>query len=175
MNVIPFNLCTLALCRFLQHDNLLCRWNAARAFATYLDGHPELYRDRCVLELGAGGGLPSIVTIKNGARHVSLFSVSAISSSHALSPKLYGHSVIQKLQVTLTDYPDSALITNLEYNVAKNIPSDKRRRVDIQVMIVFVTLPCGPPDYPRDISGVTLYSRYWTPFRVIQKTPLGSM
>ena len=48
-----------------------CRWNASRAFASYLDAHPELYRDRSVLELGAGGGLPGLVTAKNGANAVS--------------------------------------------------------------------------------------------------------
>ena len=48
------------------------RWNAARAFATYLDTHEDLYKGRNVLELGAGGGLPSLVTALNGARKVSL-------------------------------------------------------------------------------------------------------
>lgn len=47
------------------------RWNASRAFASYLDAHPELYRDKSVLELGAGGGLPGLVTVKNGAKLVS--------------------------------------------------------------------------------------------------------
>ena len=46
------------------------RWNAARAFATYLDGHPQLYQDRNVIELGAGGGLPGIVAALNGAKAV---------------------------------------------------------------------------------------------------------
>lgn len=46
------------------------RWNASRAFASYLDAHRELYRDRSVLELGAGGGLPGLVTAKNGAKSV---------------------------------------------------------------------------------------------------------
>lgn len=48
------------------------RWNAARAFASYLDHAPELYHDRFVLELGAGGGLPGLVAAKNGAKRVSL-------------------------------------------------------------------------------------------------------
>lgn len=52
---------------------LICairRWNAARSFASYLDAHPELYRARSVLELGAGGGLPGLVAAKNGAQCV---------------------------------------------------------------------------------------------------------
>jgi len=50
----------------------MSRWNAARAFATYLDAHQELYRNRNVIELGAGGGLPGIVTALNGANTVGL-------------------------------------------------------------------------------------------------------
>ncbi|TFK68917.1 hypothetical protein BDN72DRAFT_841219 [Pluteus cervinus] len=73
-------------------------WNAARSFASYLDAHPEFYAGRSVLELGAGGGLPGIVTAKNAA---SL--------------------------VVLTDYPDSVLIDNLEHNVKENVsPSDQQ-------------------------------------------------
>jgi nicotinamide N-methyltransferase len=46
------------------------RWNAALAIASFLDSNRHLYFDRNVLELGAGGGLPSIVTVKNGAHKV---------------------------------------------------------------------------------------------------------
>jgi predicted nicotinamide N-methyase len=49
---------------------LFRRWNAARAFASYLDQNQILYRERFVLELGAGGGLPGLVAAKNGAKHV---------------------------------------------------------------------------------------------------------
>ena len=38
--------------------------------ATYLDNNKELYVDKSVLELGAGGALPSIVAALNGAKHV---------------------------------------------------------------------------------------------------------
>lgn len=52
-------------------ERAMCRrWNAARSFANYLDTHPELYYNKHVLELGAGGGLPGIVAAKNGARSV---------------------------------------------------------------------------------------------------------
>ncbi|KAH9979473.1 hypothetical protein BGW80DRAFT_1435008 [Lactifluus volemus] len=67
-------------------------WNAARALSGFIQRTPELYRGRTVLELGAGGGLPSLVAAKCGAR-----------------------------TVVLTDYPDQALIENMAYNVAQNI------------------------------------------------------
>ncbi|KAJ7890664.1 nicotinamide N-methyltransferase [Mycena olivaceomarginata] len=70
-------------------------WNAARAFASYLDHAPELYRDGYVLELGAGGGLPGLVAAKNGAKHV-----------------------------LLTDYPDPELVANLAHNVSENSAGD---------------------------------------------------
>ncbi|KAI8986773.1 putative methyltransferase-domain-containing protein [Trametes punicea] len=78
-------------------------WNASRAFASYLDDHPELYSGRSVLELGAGGALPGIVAAKNGAK-----------------------------AVVLTDYPDAALIDNISHNVRVNIPESGRARVRVQ-------------------------------------------
>lgn len=78
-------------------------WNASRSFATYLDDHPELYRDRSVLELGAGGGLPGIVTAKNGAA-----------------------------RVVLTDYPDQPLLDNLQHNVRENVPLERTSHVEVK-------------------------------------------
>jgi len=46
------------------------RWNAALAMASYLDSNQQIYSKRNVLELGAGGALPSIVTANNGASKV---------------------------------------------------------------------------------------------------------
>ncbi|KAJ3003274.1 hypothetical protein NUW54_g5385 [Trametes sanguinea] len=79
------------------------RWNASRAFASYLDDHPELYQGGSVLELGAGGALPGIVAAKNGAR-----------------------------TVVLTDYPDAALIDNILHNVRANIPEGDRGGVHVE-------------------------------------------
>jgi predicted nicotinamide N-methyase len=45
-------------------------WNAAKCFADYLDENPELCNGKSVLELGAGGALPSIISILNGAKRV---------------------------------------------------------------------------------------------------------
>jgi nicotinamide N-methyltransferase len=49
------------------------RWNAARALAGFLQRNSDLYLGRNVLELGAGGGLPGLVTAKCGARKVRAF------------------------------------------------------------------------------------------------------
>ncbi|KAJ6518674.1 putative methyltransferase-domain-containing protein [Mycena sanguinolenta] len=86
-------------------------WNAARAFASYLDHAPELYRDQCVLELGAGGGLPGIVAAKNGAKHVSSGVAVACVCRRLMN------------QVLLTDYPDPELVANLDHNVRENLPA----------------------------------------------------
>lgn len=70
----------------------------------YLLRNPELYRERSVLELGAGAGLPSLVTAVSGAA-----------------------------SVLVTDYPDQQLVDNLEYNVDCNVPSSLRDKVDVDV------------------------------------------
>lgn len=46
------------------------RWNAALALASYIDSNPEIARNRCILELGAGGGLPGLVAAQNDATKV---------------------------------------------------------------------------------------------------------
>ncbi|KAG1748103.1 hypothetical protein EDB19DRAFT_1893832 [Suillus lakei] len=73
---------------------MFSRWNAALAFASYIDSNPEIARNRCVLELGAGGGLPGLVV--------------------------------------LTDYPETVLIDNLEFNVRQNLSLDEQDRVESQ-------------------------------------------
>ncbi|KZT20524.1 hypothetical protein NEOLEDRAFT_1122557 [Neolentinus lepideus HHB14362 ss-1] len=78
-------------------------WNAARAFASYLDQNKEIYAGGSVLELGAGGGLPGIVCALNGAR-----------------------------QTVLTDYPDKELVDNLMNNVQENLPEARRESVVVQ-------------------------------------------
>ena len=51
---------------------LSMRWNSAKCFADYLDlNAQELCMGKNVLELGAGAGLPSLVTALNGARKVT--------------------------------------------------------------------------------------------------------
>lgn len=64
-------------------------WNAGRTISDYLEEHADkLVKDRTVLELGAGAGLPSLVCALNGAA-----------------------------QTVVTDYPDAELVENLQYNV----------------------------------------------------------
>ncbi|KAF9003041.1 hypothetical protein BDQ17DRAFT_1399955 [Cyathus striatus] len=83
-------------------------WNAARAIASYLDSHPELYEGRAVLELGAAGALPSLVTAKNGAEHASFSN-----------------------NVVITDYPDADLVNNINFNIERNIPSSRRAAISV--------------------------------------------
>ncbi|KAK3209598.1 hypothetical protein GRF29_44g91045 [Pseudopithomyces chartarum] len=64
-------------------------WNAGRTISTYLEQNADvLLKNKSVLELGAGAGLPSLVAAINGAR-----------------------------SVVVTDYPDADLVENLRYNV----------------------------------------------------------
>ena len=46
-------------------------WNAAIAVAQYLESNQNLVKDKYILELGAGGGLPGIVSAQIGAAKVS--------------------------------------------------------------------------------------------------------
>ena len=65
-------------------------WNAARTASDYLEERaPELIHGKNVLELGAGGGLPSMVCAIKGARNT-----------------------------VVTDYPDVDLVENLRFNAA---------------------------------------------------------
>lgn len=67
-------------------------WNAGRILAKYLESNAEaILKDKTVLELGAGAGLPSLICALNGAK-----------------------------QVVVTDYPDANLIENLQHNIEKN-------------------------------------------------------
>ena len=61
---------TVIVRRNISRMTPLPRWNAALALASYLDSNQGIYKDRCVLELGAGGALPSIVSVINGAKKV---------------------------------------------------------------------------------------------------------
>jgi EEF1A N-terminal glycine/lysine methyltransferase len=45
-------------------------WNAAKVLSDYFDLHPDVVKGRKVLELGAGGALPSLVAACNGAEKV---------------------------------------------------------------------------------------------------------
>ena len=99
------------------------RWNAARAFSTYLDQNPCLYKHRSVLELGAGGGLPGIVTAKNGARKVI---------GYGCGQHVQDALTLVTAQVVLTDYPDADLLENLRHNIQVNVPDALRDVVDVE-------------------------------------------
>lgn len=63
-------------------------WSAGKIMANYLDRDPSIIRNKRVLELGAAGALPSIICALNQAR-----------------------------TVVATDYPDSDLVENMQYNL----------------------------------------------------------
>lgn len=63
-------------------------WNGGRLISTYLENSPSLIAGKTVLELGAGAGLPSLVSAVLGAR-----------------------------KVVVTDYPDPDLVANLWLNI----------------------------------------------------------
>lgn len=64
-------------------------WQAGRLLADYLETNgKDLTKNKTVLELGAGAGLPSLICALCGAK-----------------------------QVVVTDYPDAELIENLRYNI----------------------------------------------------------
>lgn len=78
-------------------------WNAGRVLADYLETNKEeLVKNKTVLELGAGAGLPSLICALNGAQHV-----------------------------VVTDYPDPDLVENLSKNIDANsslLPTQKNIR-----------------------------------------------
>jgi len=79
-------------------------WNAAKSFAFFLDLNSHKFcKGKNVLELGAGGGLPSLVAGLAGAK-----------------------------TVVATDYPDTVLIQNLEHNLVSNLPSDVQSLIHVQ-------------------------------------------
>ncbi|CCF55926.1 hypothetical protein KAFR_0A04900 [Kazachstania africana CBS 2517] len=62
-------------------------WNAGKYTAMHLESHPDLLLDKNVLELGAAGALPSIISSLVGAK-----------------------------ETVVTDYPDPELISNIKHN-----------------------------------------------------------
>ncbi|KAF8599196.1 hypothetical protein BDV93DRAFT_449743 [Ceratobasidium sp. AG-I] len=77
-------------------------WNAAIILADFLDENSSgLCKDKYILELGAGGALPSLVAALCGAR-----------------------------KVVITDYPDAPLVENISRNVERNVSQEMRRAID---------------------------------------------
>lgn len=63
-------------------------WNGARVISEWFEASPALVKDKTILELGAGAGLPSIIAGVLGAR-----------------------------KVLVTDYPDPDIVETMERNV----------------------------------------------------------
>lgn len=89
----PNGLGTLRLRMVKKHvlwgDHL---WNAGQWLASHFDEHPEEVQGKSIVELGAGAGLPSVVSALNGAK-----------------------------VTVVTDYPDPELIENLAWNLEENV------------------------------------------------------
>lgn len=83
--------------------------------ADYLDLNPHLVRGKNVLELGAGGALPSLICACNLAKKVL---------------SLWGQNLTK---VVITDYPDTELIENIRYNVTNcGLGEDVKARIAVE-------------------------------------------
>ncbi|KAK9469918.1 hypothetical protein V1512DRAFT_219628 [Lipomyces arxii] len=72
-------------------------WNASKVTGNWLDQHgAQLCAGKTVLEVGAGAALPSFICAIQGAR-----------------------------KIVITDYPETELIENIEYNVEKYVEDQK--------------------------------------------------
>ena len=89
-------------------------WNTSRVLSDYLLRNPSIYRKKTVLELGAGAGLPGLV--------------SAVSGAEA---------------VVITDYPDHQLVDNLRWNVECNVPELIRDQCEVDVSLCLTYLMIG--------------------------------
>lgn len=79
-------------------------WNAGQVIARYLEENAaSLVRGKTVLELGAGAGLPSLISAICGAK-----------------------------QVLVTDYPDQELIDNLQHNIEHAIDPGVRHNISTE-------------------------------------------
>ena len=73
----------------------------------YILSNKILVEGQRVIELGAGAGLPSIVSILNGAD-----------------------------AVVITDYPDEELVKTILWNVECNVPTPMLERIEVKVSLV---------------------------------------
>lgn len=69
--------------------------------AEYLDENNHLIKDKNILELGSGSGLPSIITSLNQAK-----------------------------MIIATDYPDPEVLNNIQFNIKENIKNHQNIKVE---------------------------------------------
>ncbi|PJF19718.1 hypothetical protein PSACC_00461 [Paramicrosporidium saccamoebae] len=75
-------------------------WNGAHWLSDYICTHPDEFRGKTILELGAGAGLPSILAAEAGAH-----------------------------KVVVTDYPDNELIVNIQKNIDSLLDEEAQKRI----------------------------------------------
>lgn len=105
-------------------------WNAGQVIARHIEKDSvNLIQDKTVLELGAGAGLPSLISAICGAR-----------------------------QVLVTDYPDQELIDNLQYNIEHAIETKFQSRISAKGYLWGndVTSLTGVLDEPEKLFDVLI-------------------
>lgn len=78
-------------------------WPAAKALAAYLHNHPEYTKDKTVLELGAGLGLPSLVASRTACHVLCTDHAPETMDFVQLSSR---HNNIKNLQIAVKDWAD---------------------------------------------------------------------
>jgi len=77
-------------------------WNSSLLMAKQIENNIINVKGKKVLELGAGAGLPSLISCLNNAK-----------------------------EVVVSDYPDDIIVKNLEFNKKKNIPENLANKITV--------------------------------------------
>lgn len=81
-------------------------WNGAMFLSRHVERNVGLVKDKNVLEFGAGGGLPSLVS-----------------------------GILGAAKVVVTDYPDTDLIENLQYNIDHCSVLSNKKDLDGKIVV----------------------------------------
>lgn len=140
-------------------------WSGGLALAAHLRAHPEVVRDRHVLDLGAGGGVVAIAAMQAGAAQVTAAEIDPLGAA-ALALNAEANGVI--VSILTDDLLDGAapavdviLVGDLFYapDLAPRTGAFLER-CRAEGIAVLVGDP-GRPDLPKD--RLTLIARYDVP------------